>query len=410
MILEQVLQHTFGQTHFRPLQREIVSAILAKQDVLALLPTGSGKSLCYQVPAVLFPEKTLVISPLLALMQDQVTALCRKGIPAAQLSSDLSPQQRQEVQRRWREGHIRLLYLSPESFAQRYTWDLLAQQKIACVVVDEAHCVSQWGHDFRPEYFELFHSIHQLEIQQSYRPVVAAFTATATRQVQHDIVQQLGLQSPLYFGKSAYRENLSYNVVPVDSEAAKRRFLLRKLEWWQYQLGGSCLLYVATRYQARWWHRWLHFQGFPATLFHAGLPDDRKKQRIDQFLSAPRSLMVCTNAFGMGIDKPDVRLVLHVAPPGSLAAYVQEAGRAGRDGRPAWCFLFWNKEDWQQSAQMALESSLPHLRKIKREQLCQFQTWAFSHHCRQAWLDRAFWLPANALKNTRKFCLCDNCA
>lgn len=336
--LHLALQQYFGFDTFRPLQREIITALLAGRDVLAVLPTGGGKSLCYQLPALLLPGLTLVVSPLVALMEDQVAGLTELGIPATCLHASLDFTLQSNRRRALLRGEYRLLYISPERLAAPYFRRFLAQLHLSLCVVDEAHCISEWGHRFRPEYLRIAEALAELPA----RPVVAAFTATATQQVQDDIAARLALVSPAVFQGDSLRANLYWSVVPVYEEQEKTAYIEQYLH---DRPAESGIIYCATRKAVDELSRFLQNCGVAAAPYHAGLTAEQRQQAYEDFIYDRVRVIVATNAFGMGIDKPDVRFVLHYQLPGNIEAYCQEAGRAGRDGLPAECILLYAADD-----------------------------------------------------------------
>ncbi|HEV8118829.1 MAG TPA: ATP-dependent DNA helicase RecQ [Thermoanaerobaculia bacterium] len=339
-LLEDLSRH-FGHQSFRPGQEEIVRAVIAGRDVLAVMPTGSGKSLGYQLPALLLPGMTLVVSPLIALMKDQVDELNRKGISAAALHSLAPPAQRRAAIADARRGALRLLYVAPERFASESFLRDLLELPLARFAVDEAHCVSEWGHDFRPDYRRLDEAARRCRRADGAegRPPVIAFTATATPEVREDIVTLLGLDRPEVFVAGFDRPNLFFDVRHV-SGALEKRALLPDLV-----AGRRALVYSATRKSTERAAETLRAAGIEASAYHAGL-EEHERTRVQNAFAAGRLPVVCaTNAFGMGIDRPDVEAVVHFEIPGSLEAYYQEIGRGGRDGRPATVTLLWNYVD-----------------------------------------------------------------
>jgi ATP-dependent DNA helicase RecQ len=324
------LRKHFGHETFRPGQESIISGVLSGQDVLAVMPTGSGKSLGYQLPAVVLTGTTLVVSPLISLMKDQVDELNRRGIRAGALHSMLSPAARREVWDAAAAGKLRLLYVAPERFASNQFLGLLRQLTIARFVIDEAHCVSQWGHDFRPDYRRLKAAAAACRaIDGSPRPPLAAFTATATSEVRDDIVALLGLSAPTVIVAGFDRPNIFLRIEPVLGDAHKHTLLPRLVR------GKRALVYAATRRTTESAAETLKEAGVNAAGYHAGMKDTERTRVQDAFADGSLRVVCATNAFGMGIDRPDVEAVVHFAIPGSVEAYYQEIGRAGRDGRPA---------------------------------------------------------------------------
>jgi ATP-dependent DNA helicase RecQ len=335
-----VLKHYFGYTQFRPGQEEIIDAILSGRDVLAVMPTGAGKSLCYQIPALMLEGLTLVISPLISLMKDQVNALQEAGIPAAFLNSSLRADEYADTISRAAGGEYKILYIAPERLRKGFPFRLAgssAAPEIALAVVDEAHCVSQWGHDFRPSYLEITGFIRQLKI----RPITAAFTATATGKVRDDIRRILSLNDPYFLTTGFDRANLYFEVQkPQDRFGALLECLASRRD-------KSGIIYCSTRKTVEEVCHALDTRGFGATRYHAGLNDQERRENQDDFIYDRKPLMVATNAFGMGIDKSNVSFVIHYNMPKNIESYYQEAGRAGRDGEKADCILLYSPQDVQ---------------------------------------------------------------
>ena len=335
MAKREVLRQYFGHTSFRPGQEALIDGILAGRDALGIMPTGGGKSLCYQVPALLLPGLTLVVSPLISLMKDQVAALNGVGIPAAFLNSALDAQAFQAVCREIRQGMHKLIYVAPERLLQEGFLALMQEQKIAQVAVDEAHCISQWGQDFRPSYRKITEFVARLP----RRPVLSAFTATATAEVQADILTQLELRDPVKVVTGFDRPNLYF---AVQQPKRKQPVLTALVETRRDRSG---IVYCATRSGVEKICDLLCQRGIPATRYHAGLSEEERQRNQDDFQFDRKTVMVATNAFGMGIDKSNVSFVIHYNMPKSLEAYYQEAGRAGRDGEAAECILLYGPGD-----------------------------------------------------------------
>jgi ATP-dependent DNA helicase RecQ len=331
----EILKRFFGHSGFRPGQEGLIDAILSGRDALGVMPTGGGKSVCYQVPALLLPGVTLVVSPLISLMKDQVAALTSAGIGAGYINSSLSAEQLREVFSRARAGAYKLLYIAPERLETEGFLRLARSLDIPLVAVDEAHCVSQWGQNFRPSYLRISDFIGALP----HRPAVAAFTATATQRVQEDIIKKLELRSPLRTVTGFDRPNLFFDV---------RRPKNRTEELYDILVGReeqSGIVYCTTRNKVELICASLEHRGIAATRYHAGLSDAERRKNQDDFQFDRKTVMVATNAFGMGIDKSNVSFVIHYGMPKSLEAYYQEAGRAGRDGSAADCILLYSPGD-----------------------------------------------------------------
>ncbi|GHV88600.1 ATP-dependent DNA helicase RecQ [Spirochaetia bacterium] len=330
-----ILKSCFGYTSFRPGQEAVIDALLAGRDALAVMPTGAGKSLCYQIPALLLEGITVIISPLISLMKDQVNALEDAEIPAAYLNSSLSPDEYSDTIFRAVQGDIKILYIAPERLQRGLPPQLVEAQEIAMVVIDEAHCISQWGHDFRPSYLYITDFIRQLP----KRPITAAFTATATGKVREDIMSILDLEEPYTIITGFNRENLYFEVQrPKDKFQALMEIL-------RSRKNKSGIIYCSTRKSVEEISRTLSDRGFAATRYHAGLDDGERHRNQDDFIYDRKTIMVATNAFGMGIDKSNVSFVIHYNMPKNIESYYQEAGRAGRDGEAADCILLYSPQD-----------------------------------------------------------------
>ena len=329
------LQKFWGYDHFRPLQGEAITGLLRHQDTLVMLPTGAGKSICFQLPALLQPGLTLVVSPLVALMENQVQSLQKRHLPASTIHSQLTSQQRRQTLRQLEQRHLRLLYLSPESLISKPVWERLCSPHLLIqnLIVDEAHCIEQWGSSFRPVYRRLGAIRPALSRLQETRkhssPItIAAYTATADPRVQADIQAVLQLHNPQVLRGSPYRHNLDLKVEIAWTSACRRQKLLRFIQS-QGQVSG--LVYTSSRRLSEGLATWLCQQDQPTVAYHAGLSPRERRHIETQWLAGDRRFVICTSAFGMGIDKPNVRWVAHYQPPFTLSAYLQEVGRAGRD-------------------------------------------------------------------------------
>jgi len=331
----ETLEHYFGHSAFRPLQEEVVDAILNKEDVLMILPTGGGKSLCYQLPTLLMDGITVVVSPLLALMHDQVVALKANGIPGAMLSSMQNLEESQTIEQELRAGKIKLLYVAPERLTNAYFLNMLHQLPINFFVIDEAHCVSEWGHEFRENYRRL-----SLLKEQFATTPIAAFTATATNAVEQDIATNLGLQDPKRVRGSLFRENLTIH--------AKHRIKdgrAQLMEFLKMHKGESGIIYTLSRKNTEAVAHFLQEKGIEAKAYHAGLPTEEKNRTYADFVADRVQVVVATIAFGMGIDKSNIRFVVHMTMPKTLENFYQEIGRAGRDGLEAETLLLFSAQD-----------------------------------------------------------------
>ncbi len=334
--LHAILRRYWGYDQFRPKQEAVIRSLLAGRDVAVVMPTGGGKSLCYQMPAVVAGSTAIVVSPLIALMADQAAQLADMGIPAAFLNSSLALSDQSEIIRQARAGACRLLYLSPERLLREDTVDWLRDVPLGFFAIDEAHCISEWGHEFRPEYRQL-----RLLRQAFPDTPIAAFTASATRRVRQDIISQLALRDPDKYISSFHRSNLRYIVRQTDKKTQPLLLLsaLRAHE------GESVIVYAPTIQRVEDTAAWLSNQGIPAIGYHGKMDASARRRGQESWMSDEVRVLVGTLAFGLGINKPAVRAVVHLALPKSLEQYYQEAGRAGRDGLPADCLLLWQKKD-----------------------------------------------------------------
>jgi ATP-dependent DNA helicase RecQ len=370
----ELLQRVYGYDAFRGHQEEIIDAVCAGHDALVLMPTGGGKSLCYQLPAMLRPGVGIVVSPLIALMQDQVRALRQLGVSAGFLNSTQSAAERSAVRRQLQVGELELLYVAPERILQEDTLAFLATCPVSVIAIDEAHCVSSWGHDFRQDYLALN------RLKQVFDGVPRmSLTATADPRTREDIVQRLELDAPLRFVEGFDRPNIRYAVaVKTDVKAQLRDFL-------EPRRGQAGIVYCLSRRSVDATAAWLAERGFTALPYHAGLPAETRTEHQARFLREDAVVMVATIAFGMGIDKPDVRFVVHLDLPKSIEAYYQETGRAGRDGRPAEAYMVYGLQDVVRLSQMVGQSQGDERHKrVEHEKLHALLGWCEITRCRRA--------------------------
>ena len=389
MTKEEALKTYFGYDTFRGGQEEVIDALLSGRDVMAVMPTGAGKSVCYQIPALLLPGITIVVSPLVSLMRDQVTALVQMGVPAAYLNSSLTFRQYLLALDRAKAGRYKIIYVAPERLETEGFRDFAETADISLVAVDEAHCISQWGQDFRPSYLNIPAFVNALP----KRPPVGAFTATATPDVRSDILKLLELKGPLSVTTGFDRENLYFEVRQPSGKQAALLELVRSRP-------GKCgIVYCSTRKTVEEVCEFLREAGIAATRYHAGLEPEERQQNQEDFLYDRASVMVATNAFGMGIDKSDVRYVIHYNMPKDMESYYQEAGRAGRDGAPSSCILLYSERDVR-TAQFLIEHSEPReeldavtaarLRERDRGRLRQMEGYCRTRRCLRQYILQYF--------------------
>ncbi|WP_370408602.1 ATP-dependent DNA helicase RecQ [Tenacibaculum dicentrarchi] len=348
----EILTHYWKHKSFRTPQQEIITAVLNSKDTIALLPTGGGKSICFQIPALINDGVCIVISPLIALMQDQVDSLVNKGIKATIIPSGSSQNEIITLFDNIRFGKMKFLYISPERLQSRFIQEKIKQLDVNLIAIDEAHCISEWGHDFRPSY-------QNIAILKELQPKVPfiALTATATKKVVNDIIVSLKLDTPKIFKKSFYRKNLAYQIFQTDDK-------LRKLNQIFTKTKGSAIIYVNSRAKTKNIANYLNAKGFKSSFYHAGLTIQEKERAFDNWMTEKTPIIVATNAFGMGIDKPNVRVVIHLNLPISIENYIQEAGRGGRDGNKAFSVVLNNLNDIKKSTDL-LKKSLPNIADIK---------------------------------------------
>jgi ATP-dependent DNA helicase RecQ len=388
-----ILKDVFGYDQFRPLQLEIITNVLANKDTLAIMPTGGGKSLCYQIPALIFPGVTVVVSPLIALMKDQVEQLNELGVPALFLNSSLSFETYQENMQRVRSGQIKLLYVAPETLLTPRLFSLLSDISMDCLTIDEAHCISEWGHDFRPEYRQL------VGVRERFpQTVCLALTATATPRVRQDIKSSLRFENSNEFITSFNRENLLIEVYPKTDPTVQALDFIRRFP------GQSGIIYCFSRRQVDELTITLARQGFSARPYHAGLPDVERKENQELFIRDDVQIIVATIAFGMGINKPNVRFILHYDLPKSIESYYQEIGRAGRDGLSAHCLLLYSYADVQKQKYF-IDQKDDLERQVGYEHLKALTRYTEGDVCRRVPLLAYF-----GEKYTTENCgMCDNC-
>ena len=385
----EVLERYFGYRSFRRGQEDVVDSLLSGRDALAIMPTGAGKSLCYQVPALMLDGVTLVVSPLISLMKDQVNALTAQGVRAAYLNSSLSDVQFDKALRNMANGIYKIVYVAPERLKSSRFIRAAKSIRIPLIAVDEAHCVSQWGQDFRPSYLNIAEFIAELP----ERPTIGAFTATATAEVKQDIVRILGLRDPIEVTTGFDRPNLFFSVLRPSSKPQTLEKLVRE------RSGKTGIIYCSTRKRVEEVCSSLCAKGYSATRYHAGLSDEERRKNQDDFVYDRKQIMVATNAFGMGIDKSDVRYVIHYNMPKNLESYYQEAGRAGRDGEDSDCILMFGQQDIE-TARYFIENTEPNpelteeqndaFKKKEEERLSFMIAYCKTKGCLRAYMLRYF--------------------
>lgn len=390
----QILQKFYGYEDFRPGQKKVVESLLNKNDTVAIMPTGAGKSICFQIPALLFEGVTLVISPLISLMKDQVDSLRQLGIAAVYINSSVSKAQLYKDLQNISAGFYKIIYIAPERLTSEYLPDSFKNLNISMVAVDEAHCLSQWGHDFRPSYRNILNFTNSLRI----KPIISAFTATATPEVKTDIINLLGLKQPNVFVTGFDRPNLYFSVLRGE---VKDKFVIDYVKKHQDEAG---IIYVGTRKDVDALQVLLEIKGIKAGRYHAGMTDEERNQMQEDFLYDNLSVMVATNAFGMGIDKPNVRYVIHYNMPKNMEAYYQEAGRAGRDGLSGNCILLYSPQDTQLQKFLISKSTESEI----RQQLEYKRLQSMVDYCHTPQCLRAFILHYFGEFDVEEYC--DNCS
>lgn len=390
----QILQKFYGYEDFRPGQKKVVESLLNRNDTVAIMPTGAGKSICFQIPALLFEGATLVISPLISLMKDQVDSLRQLGIAAVYINSSVSKAQLYKDLQDISAGFYKIIYIAPERLTPEYLPNSFENLNISMVAVDEAHCLSQWGHDFRPSYRNILNFTNSLRI----KPIISAFTATATPEVKTDIINLLGLKQPNVFVTGFDRPNLYFSVLKGE---VKDKFVIDYVKKHQDEAG---IIYVGTRKDVDALQVLLEIKGIKAGRYHAGMTDEERNQMQEDFLYDNLSVMVATNAFGMGIDKPNVRYVIHYNMPKNMEAYYQEAGRAGRDGLSGNCILLYSPQDTQLQKFLISKSTESEI----RQQLEYKRLQSMVDYCHTPQCLRAFILHYFGEFDVEEHC--DNCS
>lgn len=391
----EVLHKYYGYNSFRKGQYEIINNILSKRDTFCILPTGGGKSICYQIPALLFKGVTIVISPLIALMKDQVDNLKSNGINAEYINSTQSLESIDSIMERCRKGEIKLLYIAPERLENEFFKRKLRKLNISQLAIDEAHCVSMWGHDFRKSYSLIAEFINSLRV----RPIITAFTATATEVVREDVIKLLGLRNPYIYIGSFDRENLEIKLHIEEDKLELVKDIIREKE------NEAGIIYCATRKEVDGLYYYLKDLGYNVLKYHGGLKDSEKEYYQDEFLNENSNVMIATNAFGMGIDKSNVRYIIHFTIPKNIESYYQEIGRAGRDGLTSECHLLFNRGDIRTLEYLIHTTVQLNRKEIEIKKLQKMIDFCESKECL-----RSFILKYFGEGNVREYCTnCSNC-
>ena len=386
------LKKFYGYENFRVGQLDIINAILNKEDVFCLMPTGGGKSICYQIPAILFEGVTLVISPLISLMKDQVDALREIGIPAVYINSSLKNDEIKEILKDTALGMYKLIYIAPERLESNYFKNMILDLNIAHIAIDEVHCVSEWGHDFRKSYRYIKPFYEKLRT----RPVISAFTATATEEVRKDSIDLLALKNPYMYLGDINRPNLKIEILKEVDKEEELKTIIKSHE------DESGIVYCASRKEVELVYDRLNYLGYSVLKYHAGMKDEDKDKAQEDFLFEKKNVMIATNAFGMGIDKSNIRFIVHVTLPKNLETYYQEIGRGGRDGESCDCYLFYSRDDIRRVEFLINKSSGINRREIALRKLQSMVDYAETHDCYREFILKYF-------NNKYKISFCNNC-
>ena len=394
-IMLETLERVYGYKSFRKGQENIISNILSGEDILAIMPTGGGKSICYQIPALIFDGITIIISPLISLMKDQVDTLKEMGVASTYINSSLSSNEINTIMEEVKENKYKIIYVAPERLESYDFIMAITEIKVSQIAIDEAHCISQWGHDFRSSYRKIKYFIDSFNV----RPVVTAFTATATEEVKNDIIKLLGLNNPKVFITGFDRENLFIN---IEKGSDKKNYLIRYIE---KNKENSGIIYASTRKEVDYIYELLINRGYNVLKYHAGIKDELRKEYQEKFINDDNSIMIATNAFGMGIDKPNIRYVIHYNMPKNIEAYYQEIGRAGRDGEESECILLFSPSDIQ-TQKYLIEVGTENIERKNNQyvKLKQMVDLVYSNDCYKKYILNYF-----GEKNNSECKKCSNC-